>query len=62
LKRSPYARLVYARKSGELLFLTSHWRSDRIGVFLLLNALLELVVKNGLLDPGSLPGAKKWSD
>jgi hypothetical protein len=54
LRRSPYTRLIYVRKSGELLFRTNHWRSDGVGVFLLLNALLDLVIKNGHPDPGSL--------
>ncbi|KAI5925516.1 hypothetical protein F4810DRAFT_717864 [Camillea tinctor] len=42
---TPYAKLVYIPKSGELLSHTAHWRSDGIGVLLLLDAFLALAAK-----------------
>ncbi|KAI0965756.1 hypothetical protein F4678DRAFT_484733 [Xylaria arbuscula] len=51
---APYARLVYIPQSGELLGHTSHWRSDGIGVILLLDALLS-IASVPLADPASLP-------
>ncbi|OTA63678.1 hypothetical protein K449DRAFT_349278 [Hypoxylon sp. EC38] len=50
----PYAKLVYIPQSGELLGHTSHWRSDGLGVFLLLDALLALASRPSLPDPASL--------
>ncbi|KAF2679522.1 hypothetical protein K458DRAFT_490601 [Lentithecium fluviatile CBS 122367] len=55
LKPSPYASLIYVPKTCEVLGHTSHWRSDGFGVFHLLNDLLNLVVKDDLTDPTSLP-------
>ncbi|KAI2636515.1 hypothetical protein GGS26DRAFT_549459 [Hypomontagnella submonticulosa] len=53
---SPYAKLVYIPRSGELLCHTAHWRTDGIGVLLLLDALLALASRPlPLLDPASLP-------
>lgn len=51
---TPYAKLVYIPRSGELLGHTSHWRSDGIGVMLLLDALLS-IASGPLSDPASLP-------
>ncbi|KAI0467875.1 hypothetical protein F4859DRAFT_492937 [Xylaria cf. heliscus] len=53
---TPYAKLVYIPRSGELIGHTSHWRSDGIGVILLLDALLSIA--SGplpLADPALLP-------
>ncbi|KAI0202190.1 hypothetical protein F4808DRAFT_422267 [Astrocystis sublimbata] len=57
LQPTPYAQLVYIPRSSELLFHTSHWRSDGIGVILLLDALLSIASTLPLADPASLP----WS-
>ncbi|OTA96136.1 hypothetical protein M434DRAFT_393216 [Hypoxylon sp. CO27-5] len=52
---SPYAKLVYIPRSGELLGHTTHWRSDGLGVFLLLDALLAIASEpSPLPDPASL--------
>ncbi|TGJ85282.1 hypothetical protein E0Z10_g3503 [Xylaria hypoxylon] len=53
---TPYAKLVYIPRSGELLGHTSHWRSDGIGVILLLDAFLSIASEpSPLADPASLP-------
>ncbi|KAF2967399.1 hypothetical protein GQX73_g6140 [Xylaria multiplex] len=53
---TPYAKLVYIPRSGELLGHTSHWRSDGIGVLLLLDAFLSIASEPPpLADPASLP-------
>lgn len=50
-----YAKLVYIPYSGELLVHTAHWRTDGIGVLLLLDSLLTLVSDPALpFDPASL--------
>lgn len=52
---TPYAKLVYIPQSGELLGHTAHWRTDGIGVLLLLDTLLALACKpSPLPDPASL--------
>ncbi|KAK8859272.1 hypothetical protein PGQ11_010006 [Apiospora arundinis] len=51
---SPYANLVWIPRSGELLLHTSHWRTDGVGVLLLLDALLALASDPTLADPASL--------
>ncbi|KAI1075558.1 hypothetical protein F5B20DRAFT_559375 [Whalleya microplaca] len=52
---TPYAKLVYIPRSGELLGHTAHWRTDGIGVLLLLDALLALACASSTLaDPASL--------
>ncbi|KAI0378141.1 hypothetical protein F5Y04DRAFT_262487 [Hypomontagnella monticulosa] len=52
---TPYAKLVYIPQSGELLGHTAHWRTDGIGVLLLLDALLALASgPTPLADPASL--------
>ncbi|OAL00763.1 hypothetical protein IQ06DRAFT_148676 [Phaeosphaeriaceae sp. SRC1lsM3a] len=58
LKPTPYAILIYIPKSNELLGHTAHWRTDGIGVMLLLAELLQLAVKPNLTDPASL----SWGD
>jgi hypothetical protein len=55
LKPSPYATLIYIPKSNELLGHTAHWRTDGIGVMLLLDHLLSLAVDPKLPDPFLLP-------
>ncbi|KAI1737841.1 hypothetical protein F4680DRAFT_460188 [Xylaria scruposa] len=51
---TPYAKLVYVPRSGELLFHTAHWRTDGIGVLLLLDAFLAIAYTPRLLaDPAS---------
>ncbi|KAI1169095.1 hypothetical protein F5B18DRAFT_593990 [Nemania serpens] len=54
-KPTSYAMLVYIPRSGELLGHSSHWRSDGIGVMLLLDALLSIASQPWLADPASLP-------
>ncbi|RYP37484.1 hypothetical protein DL768_010864 [Monosporascus sp. mg162] len=52
---TPYAKLVYIPRSGELLGHTAHWRTDGIGVLLLLDALLALASgPSPPTDPASL--------
>ncbi|KAI0546774.1 hypothetical protein F4679DRAFT_401158 [Xylaria curta] len=52
---TPYAKLVYFPRSGELLLHTAHWRTDGIGVLLLLDAFLAIASTPGpLADPSSL--------
>ena len=51
---SPFARLVWIPRSGELLGHTSHWRTDGVGVLLLLDAFLALASDPALADPASL--------
>ncbi|KAH9909483.1 hypothetical protein F4778DRAFT_711648 [Xylariomycetidae sp. FL2044] len=52
---SHYAKLVYVPRSGELLCHTSHWRTDGIGVLLLLDAFLAIASAPGpLADPVEL--------
>ncbi|KAI1142335.1 hypothetical protein F5Y05DRAFT_370565 [Hypoxylon sp. FL0543] len=53
-KPTPYAKLVYVPRSGELVGHTSHWRSDGLGVILLLDAFLA-VASEQLTDPALLP-------
>ncbi|OTA98519.1 hypothetical protein M426DRAFT_76945 [Hypoxylon sp. CI-4A] len=52
---TPYAKLVYIPRSGELLGHTAHWRSDGIGAVLLLDALLAIASSSlELTDPAAL--------
>lgn len=55
LQPGPYATLHYVPQSREVLGHTAHWRVDGIGVFMLLNSLLELAAQPDLADPWSLP-------
>jgi hypothetical protein len=55
LKPSSDATLIYIPKSNELLGHTAHWRTDGIGVTLLLDGLLQLAVESDLADPAFLP-------
>jgi hypothetical protein len=55
---TPYAKMVYIPRSGELIGHTTHWRSDGFGVLLLLDAFLALAASHAqspLADPASLP-------
>ncbi|KAI1495887.1 hypothetical protein F5X99DRAFT_422566 [Biscogniauxia marginata] len=54
---TPYAKLVYIPRSGELLGHTAHWRTDGIGVLLLLDAILALA--SGLSPPTD-PASLAW--
>jgi hypothetical protein len=55
LQPGPDAILIYVPKSNELLGHTAHWRTDGIGVLILLDALLQLAVDPDLTDPTMLP-------
>lgn len=52
---TPSAKLVYIPQSGELLGHTAHWRTDGIGVLLLLDAFLSIAASPDLSNPASLP-------
>lgn len=54
---SPYAKLVYIPKSGELLGHTTHWRTDGLGVMLLLDALLTIASQS---SPPADPATLAW--
>ncbi|KAK8079142.1 hypothetical protein PG994_002949 [Apiospora phragmitis] len=49
-----YAKLVWIPRSGELLGHTSHWRTDGVGVPLLLDNFLALASGPPLAEPASL--------
>jgi hypothetical protein len=52
---TPYAKLVWIPASGELLGHTAHWRTDGIGVLLLLDAFLAIAAGPAPLgDPAKL--------
>jgi hypothetical protein len=52
---TPYAKLVWIPASGELLGHTAHWRTDGIGVLLLLDAFLAIASQpSPLADPADL--------
>ena len=53
-KPSSYATLTYLPKSHEILGHTSHWRTDGIGVLLLINAFLDIATRPHLPDPSIL--------
>jgi hypothetical protein len=55
LEPNPYGTLVYIPRSNELLGHTAHWRSDGIGVAMLMDRLLQLLVEPNLTDPITLP-------
>lgn len=58
-KPSPYATLTYLPMTNELMGHTAHWRTDGIGVLLLLDAFLALVTKPSLSDPSQLSWGKE---
>jgi hypothetical protein len=55
LKPSQDAILIYIPRSNKILYHTAHWRTDGIGVILLLDRFLQLAVEANLTDPASLP-------
>ncbi|MCJ1456633.1 hypothetical protein MMC28_006995 [Mycoblastus sanguinarius] len=54
VKPSSHATLTYLPKSNEILGHTAHWRTDGIGVLLLIDAFFDLVTKPTLPDPDTL--------
>ena len=54
LKPSLYATLTYLPKSNEILGHTPHWRTDGVGVLLLIDAFFDLVAKPALPEPHTL--------
>lgn len=61
LKPSPYATLTYLPKTNELLGHTAHWRTDGIGVLILLDHFLSLVTNPSLPKPSTLPWGQESS-
>ncbi|KAL8823888.1 MAG: hypothetical protein Q9191_005466 [Dirinaria sp. TL-2023a] len=53
-KPSPYAMLILLPQSNQILFHTAHWRTDGVGILLLIDAFLDLAVSPMLPDPDSL--------
>ncbi|KAI2620018.1 hypothetical protein GGR54DRAFT_647647 [Hypoxylon sp. NC1633] len=51
---TPYAKLVYIPRSGELVGHTAHGRSEGLGVVLLLDAFLAIASESSLVDPALL--------
>lgn len=54
IKPGLYATLTYLPKSNELLGHTAHWRTDGVGVLLLIDAFFDLVASSALPDPNTL--------
>lgn len=54
IKPGFYATLTYLPKSNELLGHTAHWRTDGIGILLLIDAFFDLVTRPTLPDPDTL--------
>lgn len=54
IKPGPYASLIYLPKSSEILGHTAHWRTDGVGVLLLIDAFFDLVARPTLPDPDTL--------
>ena len=54
IKPGFYAALTYLPKSNELLGHTAHWRTDGVGVLLLVDAFFNLVTGPALPDPNTL--------
>lgn len=54
IKPNPFATLTYLSKSNEILCHTAHWRTDGVGVLLLIDAFLNLAVEPKLPDPDGL--------
>ncbi|QKX58649.1 uncharacterized protein TRUGW13939_05776 [Talaromyces rugulosus] len=50
----PYATVTYLPQTGEVLLHTQHWRTDGVGVFILLDEFLALVAQSPV-DVSSLP-------
>ena len=54
IKPDDYATLTYLPKSNEILGHTSHWRTDGVGVVLLIEAFFDLIAKPALPEPHTL--------
>ena len=54
VKPGVYATLTYLPKSKQLLGHTAHWRTDGVGVMLLIDAFFDLATKPTLPDPNTL--------
>ena len=54
IKPGFYVTLTYLPKSNEILAHTAHWRTDGIGVLLLIDAFFDLVIRPTLTDPDTL--------
>lgn len=61
LKPNAYATLTYLPKSNEILCHTAHWRTDGLGVLLLIDAFLDLIVMAALPDPDCLTWGEEVS-
>lgn len=55
LRPRRWATLYYMRERANILLHLSHWRTDGIGAFQLMNAYLEAVIKSLKEDPLKLP-------
>ena len=53
-KPGPYATLTYLTKSNEILCHTAHWRTDGVGLLLLIDAFFDLVTRPSLPDADTL--------
>ncbi|CRG84063.1 hypothetical protein PISL3812_01403 [Talaromyces islandicus] len=51
----PYATMTYLPRTGEVLFRSQHWRTDGVGVFILIDEFLALVAQSPPVDASSLP-------
>ena len=60
-KPNPYAVLTYLPQSNQILFHTAHWRTDGIGVLLLIDTFFDLAVSPMLPDPDSLAWGQEGS-
>ena len=56
IKPSPsfYATLTYLPKCNEILCHTAHWRTDGVGILLLIDAFFDLITGPALPDPNTL--------
>ena len=61
LKPNVYATLTYLPKSNEILCHTSHWRTDGVGVVLLIEAYFDLIAKPALPEPHTLSWGQETS-
>lgn len=57
---SPYAIMTYLPKTGEILLHSQHWRTDGLGVFILLDEFLALVAQSPV-NASSLPWGEETS-
>ncbi len=54
IKPGFYAALTYLPKSNEILGHTAHWRTDGVGVLLLIDAIFDYITGPALPDPNTL--------